>query len=161
MMLRPVNEPVNCAIQRAHDLKWTVSKQKQNYQKQIVDDDLTHVNDDADRKRLGMLGLQPFFTAIFESVLIPGMSSQALMEFHQPSWVDSHVGEEFIYCLRGPLTITVDGIAHRLETGDSTCFDGNLPHQYAPSEPIGAKDLPVLILIVVTNVPAQRNKKYK
>jgi DNA-binding XRE family transcriptional regulator len=157
-MLRPVGDPLNCSIQRASDLKWSVSKSKSTYQRQVIEDDRFHVNDEAERKRLGTLELQPFFTAIFQSELPRGRTSQALMEFYQPSWVDQHFGEEFIYCLRGPVTIRVEDVPQRLETGDAMTFDATLPHQYEPSEPIGPKDPPALILIVVTKAPIRARR---
>jgi transcriptional regulator with XRE-family HTH domain len=157
-LLRPFDDTSNCAIQRASDLRWSVAKSKRTYQRQDVEDDRIHVDDEGERKRLGLLELQPFFTAVFTSELPRSRSGQALMEFHQPSWVDRHFGEEFVYCLRGPVTISVEGIPQRLETGDAMTFDATLPHQYAPSEPIGPKDPPALILVVVTKEPIGRRR---
>lgn len=41
-----------------------------------------------------------------------------------------HQGAEFIYALRGTLSVQIAGSDHRLETGDSMYFDAALPHGY-------------------------------
>jgi transcriptional regulator with XRE-family HTH domain/mannose-6-phosphate isomerase-like protein (cupin superfamily) len=140
------------AVYRACDIHWSVSIPKEEYQKRLVDDDPLHVDDPAERARLGSLGFQPFFTAILGSGISDGVGHPALMELYKASWVDQHFGEEFVYCLRGTLTITVDGVPCTLEEGDSMTFDALLPHQYLPDE---AK-APVLILLVVSFRPGER-----
>lgn len=42
----------------------------------------------------------------------------------------SHEGEEFIYVLRGELTITVDGEGYQLKTGDSFYFESTTLHHW-------------------------------
>lgn len=42
----------------------------------------------------------------------------------------SHEGEEFIYVLRGALTITVDGEQYHLKPGDSFYFESMTPHHW-------------------------------
>jgi transcriptional regulator with XRE-family HTH domain len=144
------------AVHRAARTRWSVSHSKRRYQKQLEDNDPLHVNDADERRRLGRLGFQPFFTAILESELSGGVSSHGLMEFHQPSWTDRHFGEEFVFCLRGSLTITVDGKDCVLEEGDAMAFDATLPHRYAPTRELAPEDPPVLILIVVSLRPGER-----
>lgn len=78
------------------------------------------------------------------------------MEFHKPSWVDRHFGEEFVYCLRGSLTITVDGVPCVLEEGDAMSFDATLPHQYVPTSEVGPESLPPQALIVVSRRPGEK-----
>lgn len=140
------------AVHRARDIHWSVSVPKAEYQKRIVDDDPYHVDDPAERARLGSLGFQPFFTAILGSEIAHGVGHPALMEFYRASWVDRHFGEEFVYCLRGAITIVVDGVPCTLEEGDSMAFDATLPHQYLPDE----TKAPVRILIVVSFRPGER-----
>jgi transcriptional regulator with XRE-family HTH domain len=41
-----------------------------------------------------------------------------------------HTGCEFVYCLAGRITYTVDGQTHLLEPGDSLLFESHLPHQW-------------------------------
>jgi DNA-binding XRE family transcriptional regulator/mannose-6-phosphate isomerase-like protein (cupin superfamily) len=156
-MMRPFPENDDFAIHRAADTKWSVSMPKAEYQRRMVDDDPLHVNDAVERKRLGDLGFQPFFTAIFDSSREARTLEQALMEIHKPSWVDKHYGEEFVYVLQGELTMVVNDVPVELGTGDAITFDGALPHQYKPTHPIEKGEPPVLILIVVS----MANQKHK
>lgn len=156
-LTRPVDaEEGPCAVHRAERTRWSVSIPKSEYQKRLLDDDPIHVDDPAERRRLGELGFQPFFTAILDSELPGGVTSHALMELHQPSWVDAHFGEEFVYCLRGPVTLTIDGASCTLQEGDAMTFDATKPHQYAPAHPVEPGDPVPLILLVVAMRPGER-----
>jgi DNA-binding transcriptional MerR regulator/quercetin dioxygenase-like cupin family protein len=42
----------------------------------------------------------------------------------------THVGEEFIYVLRGELEIVLDGEEYRLKPGDSFYFESAMPHRW-------------------------------
>ena len=42
----------------------------------------------------------------------------------------AHAGVEFIYTVKGRLTVHIDGREHALESGDSMYFDSGLPHGY-------------------------------
>lgn len=148
---RPV-EPGPFAVHRKKATHWSVSIPKAEYQRRLEDDDPIHVDDPEERVRLGRLGFQPFFTAVLHSAIAKGVSHQALMEIHRDSWVDSHFGEEFVYCLRNSVRLRVDGADCVLEEGDSMCFDANLPHQYCVVE----EDNPALILIVVSLRPGEK-----
>jgi transcriptional regulator with XRE-family HTH domain len=144
------------AVHRAEETQWSVSIAKAEYQRRVTDDDPIHVNDPEERRRLGEIGFQPFFTAILNSELAGGVGNHGMMEIHRPSWVDRHFGEEFVYCLRGAVTITVDDVPCTLREGDAMSFDATRPHQYAPAEEVGP-DTPVpLILLVVSLRPGER-----
>ncbi len=147
------------SVHRSHETRWNVSIPKKEYQKRIQDDDRIHVDDPDERRRLGSLGFQPFFTAILNSELTSGVASQALMELHRPSWVDRHFGEEFVYCLRGDVTITVDDVPCTLHEGDAMSFDATLPHQYAPANAVGPDDPVPLILLTVSLRPNETNPR--
>ena len=159
-MTRPFPDSTDFGVHRFEDQHWAVSLKKSQYQKHIIGDNSNFEDDPAERRRLGDLGFQPFFTSIFTSNLPFGMTEHALMEIHQPSWVDSHYGEEFIYCLRGGVTITVNGQRTDLRPGDAICFDAKHPHQYEPTPPIEKDSDPSLILIVVTKRPSKSSKKH-
>jgi transcriptional regulator with XRE-family HTH domain len=131
-LTRPLPPSDKYAVHRASETSWTVAKSKDLYQKQLARDDPSHVNDEGERQRLGGLGFQPFFTAKLDSELAGGMISPGIMELHQQSWVDAHYGEEFVYCLRGRVRISVDGDDCELGPGDSMVFDAGRPHQYFP-----------------------------
>jgi mannose-6-phosphate isomerase-like protein (cupin superfamily) len=44
--------------------------------------------------------------------------------------VHQHAGGEFIFTLRGTLSVSVDGQEHLLKSGDSMYFDSSVPHSY-------------------------------
>ena len=157
-MTRPI-ETGPFAVHRAEDTHWSISVPKAEYQQRVVDDDPLHVDDPAERKRLGTLGFQPFFTAIFGSEIAGGVAGHALMELYQPSWVDRHYGEEFVYCLRGRATIVVEDVPCALEEGDSMSFDATRSHQYLPGGPASPEGPAALILIVVSIRPGERTPR--
>jgi len=41
-----------------------------------------------------------------------------------------HPGVEFLYVIRGRLILSIGGVEHILEAGDSVYFDSTLPHGY-------------------------------
>lgn len=141
------------SVHRSERTNWMVSLPRKSYSKVNPGEDLSHVQDPKERKRLGRLGFQPFFTAILESELPDGVMGHAMMELHKPSWIDSHFGEEFVFCLRGEVKITVDGVECQLSQGDSMCFDAWLPHLYAPAVNPGPNEEAPLILLVVAERP--------
>ena len=156
-MRRPFASCEDYVVHRVEEEHWAVSHSKSEYQKRLVEDDPVHVDDPTERRRLGHLGFQPFYTAILNSSLPFGLTEHALMEIYHPSWVDSHYGEEFVYCLRGEVTITVNGNKCELRQGEAMSFEAKHPHQYQPTAPIGKDDEPALILIVVTKRPSKRS----
>lgn len=133
-LTKPPSPSEHFALHRAADMTWTVSRSKAQYQKQLIEDDPAHVNDEKERHRLGSMDFQPFFTAVMDSEIDGGTMSQAIMEFHKPSWVDRHYGEEFVYCLRGKVKIKVEGDECELSPGDAMTFSAMKPHQYFPVE---------------------------
>lgn len=144
------------SVHRLERTNWMVSLPKISYSKLPEGEDRLHVQDPKERRRLGQLGFQPFFTSILESELPTGVLGQAMMELHRPSWVDSHYGEEFIYCLKGEARITVDGLECLLKPGDSMCFDAWQPHAYAPGHDLELGEEAPLILLVVAERPSDK-----
>ncbi len=41
-----------------------------------------------------------------------------------------HIGDEFVHCLSGSVTVIVDGESHRLSPGDTLAFGGHTEHAY-------------------------------
>jgi quercetin dioxygenase-like cupin family protein len=41
-----------------------------------------------------------------------------------------HSGAEFVFVLRGQLTVRLDLVDHALDVGDSLYFDPSVPHSY-------------------------------
>lgn len=156
-LLRDEQERDFCVQHHPEAAHWTVSRQKATYQRNGIIADPTHEDDPRERLRLGRLGFQPFFTCLLNAELPGGILNQGMMEIYQETWVDSHPGEEFIYCLRGRARMRVRDEEFILEEGGALTFHAIEPHQYAPAEPLGPAETPLLLLIVVA-LPQKREK---
>lgn len=55
-----------------------------------------------------------------------------------------HTGYEFVYCLQGRVTYTVDGEHYLLTPGDSLLFESHLPHRWENED-----DTPAQMLLVL------------
>ena len=55
-----------------------------------------------------------------------------------------HTGYEFVYCLRGRITYTLEDLVYVLEPGDSLLFEAVLPHCWGNQEQVLAQALLVL-----------------
>jgi transcriptional regulator with XRE-family HTH domain len=55
-----------------------------------------------------------------------------------------HTGHEFVFCLEGCLTYTIEGRSYSLEPGDSLVFEAHLPHYWQ-----NGGDVPSLSLLVL------------
>jgi transcriptional regulator with XRE-family HTH domain len=57
--------------------------------------------------------------------------AEFLAAAHDPRRFHQHAGGEFIYTLRGTLSVRIGDEDHVLEAGDSMYFDATVPHGYA------------------------------
>ena len=55
-----------------------------------------------------------------------------------------HTGHEFVYCLEGQLTYTIDERRYVLEPGDSLIFEAHLPHRWGNSGQTQTRSLLIL-----------------
>jgi transcriptional regulator with XRE-family HTH domain len=55
-----------------------------------------------------------------------------------------HTGHEFVYCLEGQLTYTIDDHRYVLEAGDSLIFEAHLPHRWGNAGPTQTRSLLIL-----------------
>jgi len=55
-----------------------------------------------------------------------------------------YAGRQFIYCLEGHITYTVNGDAYPLAPGDSLIFDAYIPHSWRNTDPTSSRALLVL-----------------
>lgn len=80
---------------------------------------------------------QPFHHGVCEDLAV-GFTGNGLhpclvtLTPHHGSGPDSivHTGFEFVYCLAGAITYTVDGQRYLLQPGDSLLFESHLPHRW-------------------------------
>ncbi len=68
-----------------------------------------------------------------------------------------HTGREFVYCLEGRLSYTVDAETYSLEPGDSLLFEAYLPHRWKNLDSVPARILLVLCPLDERDQPAERH----
>jgi transcriptional regulator with XRE-family HTH domain len=62
------------------------------------------------------------FSRVLEPLLVKVEPSDTIEEAY------AHAGEEFAYILSGELLFVIDGVEHRLGSGDSIHFESTVPH---------------------------------
>jgi len=68
-----------------------------------------------------------------------------------------HTGSEFVYCLEGHITYTIDTDNYRLEPGDSLLFEAYLPHRWKNSGNTPSRNLLVLCPLDEREHPKERH----
>jgi uncharacterized cupin superfamily protein len=68
-----------------------------------------------------------------------------------------HTGREFVYCLDGHVSYTVDNEKYLLEPGDSLVFEAYLPHHWKNSDPAPSRVLLVLCPMDARDSPTERH----
>jgi transcriptional regulator with XRE-family HTH domain len=68
-----------------------------------------------------------------------------------------HTGREFVYCIEGHVTYTVNNQQYLLDPGDSLVFEAYLPHYWKNSDPMPASILLVLCPMDVRDSPTERH----
>jgi transcriptional regulator with XRE-family HTH domain len=68
-----------------------------------------------------------------------------------------HTGREFVYCIEGHITYTVNDQSYLLEPGDSLVFEAYLPHHWKNSDPTPSSVLLVLCPMDVRDSPIERH----
>lgn len=63
-----------------------------------------------------------------------------------------HTGREFVYCLEGQISYTVDSETHLLEPGDSLLFEAYLPHYWK-----NPRSTPSRVLLVLSPTDEREN----
>lgn len=143
------------SVHRFGESRWTVNAPKTDYRRLNEGDDPHHEDDPVERGRLGALGFQACFTAVLNSEFPDGVGSHSIMEIHGETKPTRHYGEEFAFCMRGSITIQIEGATCVLNEWDTVCFDGTRSHTYRPSHPLGPDDLAPLLLVVVSMRPGE------
>jgi transcriptional regulator with XRE-family HTH domain len=68
-----------------------------------------------------------------------------------------HTGREFVYCLEGHISYTVDTETYLLEPGDSLLFEGYLPHYWKNPDATPSHNLLVLCPMDEHDHPTERH----
>jgi len=67
-----------------------------------------------------------------------------------------YAGRQFIYCLEGHITYTVDGDTYPLAPGDSLIFDAYIPHGWRNTDSTNSRALLVLCPVDVSEEASER-----
>ena len=68
-----------------------------------------------------------------------------------------HTGPEFVYCLEGHLSYTIDDRSYLLELGDSLLFEANLPHRWQNAGETPSRSLLVMCPADESDRPTERH----
>jgi quercetin dioxygenase-like cupin family protein len=68
-----------------------------------------------------------------------------------------HTGYEFLFCIKGRITYTVEEHVYLLEPGDSLLFESHLPHRWYNVEPEQSQALLVLYPTDARDRPTDRH----
>jgi uncharacterized cupin superfamily protein/DNA-binding Xre family transcriptional regulator len=68
-----------------------------------------------------------------------------------------HTGREFVYCIKGQISYTVDAETYVLESGDSLLFEAYLPHHWHNSGTVPTRALLVLCPMDDRDHPTERH----
>ncbi len=154
LLRMPSRDPF--CIHRPQDAHWTVSVPPTEYRRVEEGEEVRHVDDELERLRLGELKFQPAFTMVMGSEIPGGVASHATIELYQETWSTQHFGEEFVYCLCGPVKVIIGDRECLLEQGEAIGFDATVPHRYSPVHwPIQLGKVP-RILVVVSMRPGEQ-----
>jgi mannose-6-phosphate isomerase-like protein (cupin superfamily) len=86
-----------------------------------------------------------------------GRLRSSLLKLYDETTPNMHPGEEFCFCLRGEVKLTVSGKTTLLQEGDAATFWCAEPHTYAPaSGPIPPGEAPILLLTVWLDAREER-----
>lgn len=145
-------------LSRAKSNRWMVSRPVNRKGKAMMTRDLIYVDDPDERKRLGSIGFQKFFTCLPHSEIPDGVLSHGLMEIYTRTPFDQHFGEELIYVLEGRLEMTINETTCVLEEGDSMIFDAWKRHSYGLVE--GDSFAKIMIVVAVRPDEPERIREH-
>jgi transcriptional regulator with XRE-family HTH domain len=122
-------DPVRIRVFRSDDTNWMSINQREEAKGHLPN--YTVVPESSERERYGRLGFTCGFLMPHSCTIADGKLLAAVFEVHHPrTRGHEHAGEEFLYCIRGPVRAMVGDEIHVLEQGDSISFDSSLPHNF-------------------------------
>lgn len=108
----------------------------------------SNLEDDEVRMELGWSGTLSGFNGFLECELFGGNVVSSIIELFDLCTLRSFEGQELIFCLRGPVKVTINEEIAMLQTGDAICLWAEPFHQAAPGVPLERGTLPPQILSV-------------
>jgi len=124
------------------------------------------MEDEAERDRMGHLGFVSAFCSRMSCDLREGKLRASLLEIYGPPPRPPfrHPEEEFVYCLRGVVRVTVGNDHVDLKAGQAMTFWSTEPHTYSLPKPLRKTEKPPLLLMVWTEgkaISREESKKRK
>lgn len=145
-------------VTRAQEVVWTASWSGQ--EEAVVPEGPQHFNEAQKRNLLGTAGVQPVFNGLINCQLRGGRMVPCVMELFGPSKMVAHLGEEFLFVLRGSVQLMIGKESFTLGVGDSAMFWSGIEHSYAPLKPVKEGQEPPLILSVrIDGIAGTRSSK--
>lgn len=133
-------------VSRQDDSDWRIAFCTKKAPKTLKD--FMQVDQQSERERIGHLGFVSGFVQALSGIE-GGRLQAALVDVYGPQERAGfrHSGEEFVYCLRGRLRLTLGKEVHVLGAGDSVVFPSGIRHRYESANESAADD-PVKIIMV-------------
>lgn len=142
------NQPF--AVSRSKSRKWESDPERMAF----LND--SNLEDDEVRMELGWSGTLSGFNGFLECELFGGNVVSSIIELFDLCTLRSFEGQELIFCLKGPVKVSIDEEIVMLQTGDAICLWAEAFHQAAPGVPLERGTLPPQILSVrVEGQPSQ------
>lgn len=133
-------------VSRANDRKWVRARARSKSGSNSLESN--SFDDREARWKIGWSGLEPIFNGLIDCELYGGNIVASVVEVFGSIPRQKHAGEEFLFCLRGPVLVWVGRESLRLETGDAVCLWASASHSFGPAAPVGPKNAPALLLSV-------------
>lgn len=130
------------AVSRSKSRKWETDPEKMDSSGDL------NLDDEKVRMELGWNGALSGFNGFLDCELFGGNLVSSIIELFDVCTLRSFEGQELIFCLRGPVMITVNESSIKLQTGDAVCLWADVFHQASPSVQLEMGALPPQILSV-------------
>lgn len=129
-------------VSRAASRKWEAAPEKMRL------DEPEDFDSEKNRLQFGWDGRHAGFNGFLDCELFGGALVSSMIELFEMSTLRSFVGEELIYCLRGPVRMLLGEESLELVEGDAVCLWADQLHRAGPTVPIVAGQRPPAILSV-------------
>ena len=152
LLIPETEDRSNIRVHRADREEWRVAFRRKRAPKTITD--FKVVDEAKERRRLGGLDFVSGFLLNHQCMLAGGKLQAAEIELYgeQEKAGFRHSGEEFVYCLRGSLKLTVGEESVILQPGDSATFWSGRRHRYESALPSNTPE-PTRMLMVWFEAP--------
>lgn len=134
-------------VHRGETAPWRIAFRREKAPS--IYEDFQPISECQERKRLGRVGFVSGFYQAQGCMLRGGKLQAAVYELfgNQEKAGFRHSGEEFVYCMRGRLRVTVGKTVTVLEPGDSATFWSRYRHRYESDLPADSPESTLLMMV--------------